>query len=107
MAENFQNVITFMIIDLVKSNLGSLTNYIHFILFYISVAVFYNLWTSMYIQPNLVIRNGLIRNKLVLRNHFLRPIVSLLHKDKEHLVLKNNFRVTQKFLITKFDCTTV
>ena len=24
--------------------------------------------------------------------------------DKEHLALRNNFRVTKKFLITKFDC---
>ena len=36
------------------------------------------------IQSNLVIRNVLIRNRLVLRNHFLWPIVNLLHKDKEH-----------------------
>ena len=28
-----------------------------------------------------------------------------LHKDKEHLALRNNFWVTKKFLITKFDCT--
>ena len=27
------------------------------------------------------------------------PIANLLHKDKEH------FKVTKKFLITKFDCT--
>ena len=33
-------------------------------------------------QSNLTIRNGLIRNKLVLRNHYLRPICHLLHKDK-------------------------
>ena len=32
------------------------------------------------------------------------PIVILLHKDKEHLELRNNFRVTKKFLIAKFDC---
>ena len=25
-------------------------------------------------------------------------------KDKEHLALMNNFRVTKKFLITKFNC---
>ena len=31
--------------------------------------------------------------------------VNLLHKDKEHLALRNNFRVTKKFLITKFDCS--
>ena len=55
------------------------------------------------IQSNLVIRNVLIRNKLVLRNHFPWPIVNLLHKDKEHLALRNNFRVTKKFLITKID----
>ena len=30
---------------------------------------------------------------------------NLLHKDKEHLPLRNNFKVTKKFLITKFDCT--
>ena len=57
------------------------------------------------IQSNLAIRNGLIRNKLVLRNHFLWPICHLLHKDKELLALRNNFRVTKKFLIAKFDCT--
>ena len=51
----------------------------------------------------MVIRNVLIRNKLVLRNPFQWPIVNLLHKDKEHLVLRNNFRVTKKFLFTKFD----
>jgi hypothetical protein len=33
------------------------------------------------------------------------PNASLLHKDKEHLALRNNFRVTEKFLIAKFDCT--
>ena len=32
------------------------------------------------------------------------PICHLLHKDKEHLALRNNFSVTKKFLITKFDC---
>ena len=30
---------------------------------------------------------------------------NLLHKDKEHLVLRDNFRVTKKFLTTEFDCT--
>ena len=30
----------------------------------------------------------------------------LLHKDKEHLALRNNFRVNKKFLIFKFDCIT-
>ena len=57
------------------------------------------------IQSNLAIRNGFIRNKLVLRNHFLWPICHLLHKDKELLALRNNFRATKKFLIAKFDCT--
>ena len=27
--------------------------------------------------------------------------------NKEHLALRNNFRVTKKFLIAKFDCTNV
>ena len=52
------------------------------------------------VQSNLV-----IRYKLVLRNHFPWPNANLHHKDKEHLVLRNNFRVTKKFPITKFDCT--
>ena len=52
-----------------------------------------------------MIRNVLIWNKLVLMNHLLWPIVNLLHRDKEFLVLRNNFRVTKNFLITKFDCT--
>ena len=30
-----------------------------------------------------------------------------LHKDKEHLVLRNNFWATKKFLIAKFDCITL
>ena len=57
------------------------------------------------VQSNLAIRNGLIRNKLVLRNHFLWPICHLLHKDKELLALRNNFRATKRFLIAKFDFT--
>ena len=36
------------------------------------------------------------RNKLVLRNHFLWPICHLLHKDKELLALRSNFRATKK-----------
>ena len=58
--------------------------------------------TNMYwqdIQSNLVIRKVLIRNKLVLRNFFLWPIVNFLIKDKEHFALRNNFSVT------KFDCS--
>ena len=55
------------------------------------------------LQSNFVIRNVL---KLVLRNHFPLPIDNLLHKYKEHLALRNNFRATKKFLITKFDCST-
>ena len=57
------------------------------------------------LQSNLAIRNGLIRNKLVLRNHFTWPICHLLHKDKELLALRNNSWATKKFLIAKFDCT--
>ena len=56
------------------------------------------------LQSNLAIRNSLIRNKLVLRNHFLWPICHLLHKDKELLASRNNFRATKKFLFAKFDC---
>ena len=56
------------------------------------------------VQSNLAIRNGLIRNKLVLRNHFLWPICHLLHKNKELLALRNNFRATKMFFIAKFDC---
>ena len=55
-------------------------------------------------QSKLAIRNGLIRNKLESRNHFLQPICHLLHKNKELLALRNNFRATKKFLITNFDC---
>ena len=44
------------------------------------------------------------KEKLVLRNHFLGPICPLLHKDKELLALRKNFRVNKKFLIAKFDC---
>ena len=46
-------------------------------------------------------------DKLVLRSHFPKPNADLLHKDKELLALRNNFRVTKKFLITKFDCTSI
>ena len=30
--------------------------------------------------------------------------LNLLHKDKDLLALRNNFRATKKFLIAKFDC---
>ena len=63
----------------------------------------YELTQKTKVHSNLAIRNGLVRNKLVLRNHFLWPICHLLHKDKELLAL-NNFRATKKFLIAKFDC---
>ena len=53
------------------------------------------IWSKV-LQSNLAKRNGLIRNKFVLRNHFLWPICHLIHKDKELLA----------FLIAKFDCTT-
>ena len=59
----------------------------------------------IFVIANTVIRNDLIRNKLVLRNHFPWSIANLLHKDKEILAFTNNFRVTKKFLITKYDCT--
>ena len=58
------------------------------------------------VLSNLAIRNGLIWNKLVLRNHFPWTICHSLHKDKELLALRNNFRATKKFLIAKFDCIT-
>ena len=32
------------------------------------------------------------------------PIFYSLHKDKEHLAFRNNFRATKKFLIAMFDC---
>ena len=38
-----------------------------------------------------------------LRNHFLGPICHLLHKDKELLALRNNFRLNKKILIAKFE----
>ena len=31
--------------------------------------------------------------------------IKKLHKDKEHLALRKNFRATRKFLIAKFDFT--
>ena len=55
------------------------------------------------VQSNLAIRNGLIRNKLVLGNHFPWPICHLLDKVKELLALRKNFRANKKFLIAKFD----
>ena len=64
-------------------------------------------FTGIYVQSNLVIRNILIMNKLVLRNHFPWQIFNLLHKNNEHLALRNNFRVTKKFLTTKFNCNTL
>ena len=60
---------------------------------------------KLIIQSNLVIRNVLLRNKLISRNHFPWPNANLLHKDQEHLSLRNNFSVTKKFLIAKFDCS--
>ncbi len=35
------------------------------------------------------------------------PVTNVVHTDKEHLALRNNFRATKKFLITTFDCTYV
>ena len=57
---------------------------------------------TLQVKSNLVMRNGLIRNKFVLRNHFPWPIANLLYKAKEHLALRNSFTVTKKFLLTKF-----
>ena len=63
------------------------------------------IWGIILVQSNLALRNCLVRKKLELRNHFLRPICHLLHKDMELLALRNNFRATKKFLIANFDCT--
>ena len=54
------------------------------------ISSFWHIIVTFVVQSNLVIRNVLIRN------HFLWPIVNLLHKNKEHLTLRNNF--------TNFDC---
>ena len=54
------------------------------------------------VKSNLAIKNGLVRNKLVLRNHFPWRICHFLNKDKELLALRNNFGATKKFLIAKF-----
>ena len=35
-----------------------------------------------------------------------KALFDLLHRNKEHLAIRNNFRVTEKFLIAKFDCNT-
>ena len=45
------------------------------------------------------------KEQIGIRNHFLWPICHLLHKDKELLALRNNFRATKMFPIAKFDCT--
>ena len=45
------------------------------------------------------------KQHVCVKEPFQQPIVNLLHKDKEHLALRNNFMVTKKFLIAKFDCT--
>ena len=39
------------------------------------------------------------------KNGVQDQFANLIHKDKEHLELRNNFRVTKKFLITKLDCS--
>ena len=52
---------------------------------------------SFIVQSNLVIRNVMIRNKLVLRNNFPWPNAFLLHNDKDLLALRNNFRVYVDF----------
>jgi hypothetical protein len=52
------------------------------------------------VLSNLAIRNGLIWNKLVLRNHFPWTICHSLHKDKELLALRNNFRWPKSSLLS-------
>ena len=44
------------------------------------------------------------KEQIGVKEPFLVTCANLLQKDKEHLALRNNFRVTIKFLITKFDC---
>ena len=56
---------------------------------------------SKKLQSNLAIRKGLIRNKLVLRNHFLWPICHLLHKDNE---LHEEFQYPNEFKRTNSIC---
>ena len=73
--------------------------------FWIKLPTFY--YSVNILSHALAIRNGLIRNLLVLRNYFPWPIWHLLHKDKELLALRNNFRATKRFLIAKFDCTII
>ena len=50
-------------------------------LFFASLLKSLTTWPQL--QSNLVIKKFLIRNKLMLRNHFPRPNANLLHKDKE------------------------
>ena len=45
------------------------------------------------------------KEQIGVKEPFLVTCANLLHKDKEHLALRNNLRVTKKFLITSFDCT--
>ena len=63
---------------------------------------------NKYILVNVLVylelQSNLVRNQLFLRNHFSWQIANLLHKNNEHLALRNTFRVTKKFLIAKFDC---
>ena len=47
------------------------------------------------------------REQIGVKEPFPVTKANLLHKDKELLALRNNFRVTKKFLITKFDCTSI
>ena len=55
--------------------------------------------------PSLTICNFLF--KFLFRNIVTFFDFHLLHKDKELLALRNNFRATKKFLIAKFDCTLI
>ena len=45
------------------------------------------------------------KEQIGVKEPFLVTCANLLQKDKEHLALRDNLRVTKKFLITKFDCS--
>ena len=44
------------------------------------------------------------KEQTVIKEPFSVTNLPLIHKDKELLSLRNNFRATKKFLIAKFDC---
>ncbi len=62
-------------------------------------------WTALLDTVKLGDKERFDKEQIGVKEPFpILRIVNLLHKDKEHLALRNNFRVTKKFLITKFDC---